>query len=190
MKIFKYALCFMAVAMLTACGSVKTVSFDPTASSIFLKRDLSAKSAIIEDATAAYYNEEELKAFVQGEVDKFNAGQAKPTVKIESTTIKDNKLELIFDYEDLQSLLSFSVESGDENMGLTSLRLLKYKDRDSSIEITDTSGIKKDSNIAVLEGKVHAYTESKILYTNGEGINKLSDYEFETTSGKNIVVFE
>jgi len=191
MKIFKYALCFAATAIMpTACGSVKTVSFEPTVSSIFLKRDLSAKSAIIEDATAAYYNEEELKTFVQGEVDKFNAGQTKPTVKIESTAIKDNKFRIVFDYEDLQSLLSFSVESGDENMGLTSLRLLKYKDIDSSIEITDTSGIKKGSNVAVLEGKVHAYTESKILYINGEGVDKLGDYEFETTNGKNVVVFE
>ena len=75
-------------------------------------------------------------------------------------------------------------------MGLTSLRLLKYKDIDSSIEITDTSGIKKGSNVAVLEGKVHAYTESKILYINGEGVDKLGDYEFETTNGKNVVVFE
>ena len=59
MKIFKYALCFAAIAiMLTACGSVKTVSFEPIVSSIFLKRDLSAKSVIIEDATAAYYNED------------------------------------------------------------------------------------------------------------------------------------
>ena len=111
-------------------------------------------------------------------------------MKIESATIADNKIKIVFDYEDLQSLLSFAVSSGDENMGLTSLRLLKYKDRDSSIEITDTSGIKKNSTVAVLEGKIHAYTESKILYTGGEGISKLSDYEFETTTGKNIVVFE
>ena len=190
MKIFKYALCFVTVAMLTACGSIKTVGFDPSVSSIFLKRDLTVKSAIIEDAGAAYYNEEELKGFVQGEVDKFNATQAKPTVSIESTTVKDNKLKLIFNYEDLQSLLSFAVESGDENMGLSSLQLLKYKDRDSSIVITDTTGMKKDSNVVVLEGRIHAYTESKILYTNGEGVNKLGDYEFETTNGKNVVVFE
>ncbi len=190
MRIIKYALCFAAVTMLTACGSVKTVGFEPTVSSIFLERDLGTKSAIIEDAGAAYYKEEELKGFVQGEVDKFNSTQSSPTVKIESATIADNKIKIVFDYEDLQSLLSFAVSSGDENMGLTSLRLLKYKDRDSSIEITDTSGIKKNSTVAVLEGKIHAYTESKILYTGGEGISKLSDYEFETTTGKNIVVFE
>ena len=58
-------------------------------------------------------------------------------------------------------------------MGLTSLRLLKYKDRDSSIEITDTSGIKKNSTVAVLEGKIHAYTESKITVYGRRG-HKLS----------------
>ena len=43
MKIIKYALCFAAVTMLTACGSVKTVGFEPTVSSIFLERDLGTK---------------------------------------------------------------------------------------------------------------------------------------------------
>ncbi len=190
MKRITYSLGIMAAMLLVACQSIQTVKYEPVSSSVFFKRDSTVQSAIVEEASASYYSADALESFVQTELDSFNASNPDREISIASTELKDNKLKLILNYKDTQSLIDFAKLSEDESMSLSSVKLVKYKDRDDTVEIINDNGIKSDSNLIVLEGKVHGYTESKILYTYGEGLNKINDYEFETTAGRNIIIFE
>lgn len=190
-KIFG-SLILSAALGLAACSSVTTADFKPNENAVFLKRDASLQSCIIEEASGDF-SSDAFREYVQKEVDDFNQQSGKEAVSIVSAEAGEGSLKLILSYQDIDSMFRFMSETQDDTIGIEALQLLQVKD---AIEIQLTAGLpeealkKKNAYLAIIEGSNRIYTEGKILFIQGEGAQQLSDHTAQSGSGRNIIIFE
>ncbi|MDO4788387.1 MAG: hypothetical protein Q4A19_04440 [Johnsonella sp.] len=192
MKKFLGSVILSAALGLSACSSLSTAEFKPNENAIFLKRDASLQSCIIEEA-AGEYTSDAFREYVQKEVDDFNRQSAKEAVAIVSAEAEKGSLKLILSYQDIDSMFRFISETQDNTIGVETLQMMKVKD---AIELQLGAGLpeealkKKDAYFAIIEGSNTIYTEGKILFLQGEGAQQLSDHSAQSGSGRNIIIFE
>ena len=96
MKRWIMCVCVLAVALLTAgCGSS---SFEPSVTSIYIKKDGTLTQAIVESFEKAYYSEDEFSSMVESEIAAFNENHGEELISMESLEVRDDTMYLLLDY--------------------------------------------------------------------------------------------
>ena len=181
-----YLIAIVMLLLLSGCSG-KAYSYNPDHSSIFLAKDGTIKSALVEEIDIKAKSEE-LESFANTEVEDFNMLNAQNQVKLEHAGIKKNIAKLIFSYSSFECMEEFAKFTQDNSFDLKSVEVYKLSDIDisrmDSIEIPD--GIKGDY-IAIIDGKADVYTEGKITFVS-------NNIEFNDNTAKvdgfNYIIFK
>ena len=153
-----YLIAIMMILFLSGCGGKKAYSYNPDESSIFISKDGTLKSALVQKIDTKAKSEE-LKDFANAEVEDFNKLNSANQVKLEEAGIKNDIAKVVFSYTSYECMQEFAKFTQDNSFDLKSLDVYKLSDVDlskmDSIDIPD--GIKGDY-IAVIDGKADVYT--------------------------------
>ncbi len=180
----------LAAAVLAGCGD--KVKFEPTVSSIYVKKDGTVVSADIEDFVGNNYSEAELKTYVEDAVKEYNSEHGAPAeayvdeddeeaslpVQINSLTVEEGAASLLLEYERCSDYLEFTGTSGTEN-GVSRLELSTVGETSLSGNFQNAKGedvtlegvTKKEKNsVVILEGAATVQVEGKIQYMSAGAV--------------------
>ena len=106
MKRWIMCVCVLAVALLTAgCGSS---SFEPSVTSIYIKKDGTLTQAIVESFEKAYYSEDEFSSMVESEIAAFNKNHGEELISMESLEVRDDTMYLLLDYTNADAYAQYN----------------------------------------------------------------------------------
>lgn len=182
-----YLIAIMMILFLSGCGGKKAYSYNPDESSIFIAKDGTLKSALVQKIDTKAKSEE-LKEFANAEIEDFNKLNSVNQVKLEEAGIKNDIAKVVFSYTSFECMQGFAKFTQDNSFDLKSVEVFKLSDIDissmDSIDIPD--GIKGDY-IAIIQGKADVYTEGEITYVS-------NNIEFNGNTAKvdgfNYIVFK
>lgn len=194
--------------------------FNPTQSSIFIKKDGSVLSASVEHSTQNYYSGDELKAFLEARLTEFNAGQGKEGAaynkegaeKLPAAIVScsvdggdgDKTVKAVLEYSSPDMLLALAEENRDEEIKLTALATDSVENRLSAGDLVGESFVDAKGN-AVESGKITSQsklrvvscqgpalvqTEGKVLYMSS-GCTLADDHTVQTPEeGSSYIIFK
>jgi len=182
-----YLIAIMMILFLSGCGGKKAYSYNPDESSIFIAKDGTLKSALVQKIDTKAKSEE-LKEFANAEIEDFNKINSVNQVKLEEAGIKNDIAKVVFSYSSFECMEEFAKFTQDNSFDLKSVEVFKLSDIDissmDSIDIPD--GIKGDY-IAIIQGKADVYTEGEITYVS-------NNIEFNGNTAKvdgfNYIIFK
>jgi len=182
-----YLIAIMMILFLSGCGGKKAYSYNPDESSIFIAKDGTLKSALVQKIDTKAKSEE-LKEFANAEIEDFNKLNSVNQVKLEEAGIKNDIAKVVFSYTSFECMEEFAKFTQDNSFDLKSVEVFKLSDIDilsmDSIDIPD--GIKGDY-IAIIQGKADVYTEGKITFVS-------NNMEFNDNTAKvdgfNYIIFK
>lgn len=192
---------FLCLMLVLLSGCTQTHKFEPTKSSIYLKKDGSATSADIETLSKTYYTQEELTAFVEEQVTGYNveksglafAYKADTTevlpIAIEKCEIANQNATLILDFKTTDDYLAFysSIKLPSTLFvgTIAEAKMAGYNFEGSFIKVKDGTSIgseeasKNDKHyVAIVEGSLSVQVEGTRLYVTDK----------VTTEGDNTVL--
>lgn len=174
----------IAGAMLSGCAGrgSSTSTFSPEQSSIFVARDGSISSALVETYTNDYYDQEELRASIEASVADFSAELGRTPVTLSSCTLGNGRAIALFEYESGADLCAFgkatedevniletleftTVEKGQMADGMSNVEWKKAKD--GSAVSAETVTKKGAVHLVYLDGNAMVQTEGKIQFYSG-----------------------
>lgn len=218
MKKVKSVLAAAALAlMLVACGDKQggTSTFSPSQSSIFVTRDGSFSSSLVEHYEKKEYTQEKLQTFVGEIVSSYNEskgaeaasenseGAAKLPVAVSSCTLGEGTAIIIFDYGSGADLVDFAAQQQDEANQAKALAYHKTADLLNQgsfdetvfVEAKDGKNAKPEKlkkageNCVAVEGAVTIQTEGKIQYVS-QGVTVQDDFTARTPEGSSYIIFK
>lgn len=174
----------MAGALLSGCAGREgsTSTFSPEQSSIFVTREGSFSSALVETYTNDYYDQGELKASIEESVAEFGAELGRTPVTLSSCTLGNGKAIALFEYESGADLCAFTAATGDDQNQVEALEFAAVakgqtdgivadaswkKAKDGSDVAVETVTKKGDLYVVALTGNATIQTEGKIQYYSG-----------------------
>lgn len=214
MKRFRIALLLsLMLLVMGGCSKASKSTFEPKTSGLFVTQNntLSEADMITYDQSQkGYYEEGELKAYVEEAVKAYNqktaslnmayaeeAGedQALP-IAISQCTIGGGTATLILDYQSKEDYLAFKEKNTVKGITVTGLSLCTVEEAaaDGSIltqkftkpdgKAVDIKKVKKKKKAHVLyvEGGAQIQTEGEILFIS-EGVEMVDDYTVKTAEG-------
>lgn len=207
MRKFRIAvLTAVAAMLLLGCGnkSGATSTFSPTQSSIFVKRDGTVSSALVEADQKGYYDQGELKAFIESEVAAYNENLGEDQVTLTSCTIDRGLAIAQFSYASGANLCDFAkimedtanqvdiLEVTTVSDGFVSGKVSDgvWKDAKNGANVSlDTVINKGDLKLVTVDGAAILQLEGKIRYYSGE-VTLVDKFTATTTGGKSYFVFK
>ena len=114
--------------MVTVAGCSSKTGFEPTESSLYIKKDGSIQSALIytTDESLDGASEDSLKEFIQKELDEYNSMQSeKNAVTIDSVKLDGKTISVIYDYASPFYIASWAEYSQDDSIKLSSIEIDK-----------------------------------------------------------------
>lgn len=196
-KLLLKVLLLMSLLAITGCSNnVKSINTDEVKINTILARaNGELQVAIVEDFDKPYYSVNELKEFVEKEVDAYNQKAGGDKVKINEITQRGNKAIMLITYSGMDQYVAFNkvtaayFNSGKDNLKLSLPATLKNISNES---VTSTSDVIKTEGYRVLvlnepyeiivDGKVKFISDNANLLDN----NKVS----ATNEGMTVVVFK
>ncbi|MDD6207545.1 MAG: hypothetical protein PUB10_03380 [Clostridiales bacterium] len=178
--------------LITGCGSGKKLSLaDCTDTTILIHKDGSVDQVIVEAFDESYYDKEELKNFINTQVDAYNTQNKDHKMKASSLKEKGKNMKIKLEYDSLESYASFNsvtadtfgVEKASEIQIIpdTFVSVLDSKTVDSS-EITGNSKYQ----ILYINDDCNIRMEAKMKYYSGAVV--LNNTTVQTTSGEPAVI--
>lgn len=145
-----------------------TIEFKPTATSLYISRDGSLRTAEITDFSnkefdKARYEVETLKNYISGWVDSYNNAKGKESVRIETIDVTDDTATLIMYYDSVNSFMDFQ----GADYGITTLRIgtAEYAARNFAL-----SGLKDTNEAAVTPIQALQDEEVTVVAISGSGL--------------------
>lgn len=193
----------LAAGLMTACGGKKADVKELKAglvkeATLLVKQDGTVQSAIVEDFDKDYYKKDELKNFMEEQIQGFNGKNGADSVVLKENDVKDGKAVAIFNYKDMDSYIGFykyyapyakvggltcSVEEAD------SQNLLEESFTDTvggSVSKEDILS-KEDASVIAVEGQTLVQTEKAIVCASGA---EIEDANTAKVSGSAVIVCE
>lgn len=196
----------MTGTLLFGCagGGNETSMFSPVQSSIFVTREGSFTSALVEAYEPDYYVESELKASIEEAVAGYNTEKGDTEVTLSSCTLGNGKAIALFDYKSGDSLCDFAREMEDEanqtsvlkfstvNDGLVAGNIMDgswKKAKDGSSVSTDVVLKNGELKLVTVEGAATIQTEGKILYYSGD-VTLTDNFTAVLGGGRSYLIFK
>ena len=168
----------MMLLLLSGCG-IKSHSYNPDESSIFLSKDGTIMSALVQEIDTKAKSEE-LESFANAEIEDFNSLNAQNQVKLEFAGIRKNVA--------FECMKEFAKFTQDNSFDLESVAVYKLSDIDvSSMDsIVIPEGV-RGRYIAIVDGKADVYVDGRIAYVS-------NNIEFSGNTAKvdgfNYIIFK
>lgn len=181
-----------------------TSTFTPSQNSIFVTREGVFSSALVETDEKGYYDQEGLKAFLEGYVAEYNAERGGDRVKMTSCTLGDGKGIAVFEYASGADLYDFATEMEDSGNQAANLQMTTISEGLVAGKVSDGTWIKakdgssvsveamtKQGNLKLvsLEGAVTIQTEGTIQYYSGD-ITLQDEFTAVVAGGKAYIAFQ
>lgn len=195
----------VAASMLSGCSRFGSASsFSPEQTSVFVTRDGTFSSALVETYEKDYYDGQELQDFIEEAVAVYNAAHQEGDVTLASCTMEEGKAVAVFDYASGEALQNFSSENADASLQLSSVEMMSVSDglvagkvSDGTwIQAKDGSGVSLDTvtkkgslNLVAAEGTAVIQTEGKIQYYSGN-VTLQDEFTAAISGGKAYLVFK
>lgn len=204
MKKAGIALVILTGMLLFGCSgkSSNTSTFTPTRSSIYVTRDGSVTSALVEPYENDYYDQTELKASIEEAVAEYNGRLGRNAVTLTSCTLGSGKAIAVFDYESSTDLCAFTGEMEDTANHAQNLVISTVKDGLSESEANllwkkgngsdvSANSVKKkgDWYLAAVDGAVTVQTEGKIRFYSGD-VSLNDEFTADVRGGRAYIVFK
>ena len=94
----------ICAGMLAGCGS----SLEADTNTVYVSKHGKVVSMDVEQLDQSYYDETELKEFVDSAVDEYNTENGKNSVKVDDLTVEDGTAKLRMDYETVDDYTAFN----------------------------------------------------------------------------------
>ena len=94
----------ICAGMLAGCGS----SLEADTNTVYVSKHRKVVSMDVEQLDQSYYDETELKEFVDSAVDEYNTENGKNSVKVDDLTVEDGTAKLRMDYETVDDYTAFN----------------------------------------------------------------------------------
>lgn len=153
------------------------VSEDIDKNTIVVKEDGRLQVAIVEDFDKEYYDIEELKSFINEEINNYNSKNGQESIIFDAAEMRDNKVIVVQTYSDIEHYLAYnniegslmSVSAAREDS--ESLPEVFYNSRGKNISREEA--LKKDKYMIInVKENTNIVVDGKIIYYhNGEFIN-------------------
>ena len=96
--------CVMMTGLFSACGK----SLEADRDTVYVQKRGAVVSAAIADFDKDYYDEEELKSFVEQRVEEYQKEQGKDSVKIDKFSVEEGVAKLYMKYDDYEVYQDFN----------------------------------------------------------------------------------
>lgn len=206
MKKARIAMVLLTVGMLLfGCGGKSSTStFSPEESSIFVTREGTISSALVEIDENGYYDQERLQAFIQEYVTDYNTEHGGDKVILTSCTLGTGKGIAVFEYASGADLYGFTSQMEDTQNQAVNLTvstvsegLIAGRVSDGTwVRAKDGTGVPMDTvtkqgnlMLVSLEGSVTIQTEGKIQFYSGN-VTLKDEFTAVTDGGKAYLAFK
>ena len=143
----------ICAGMLAGCGS----SLEADTNTVYVSKHGKVVSMDVEQLDQSYYDETELKEFVDSAVEEYNTENGKNSVKVDDLTVEDGTAKLRMDYETVDDYTAFNGVELYE--GKIVQALAAGYDFD-----TDFAGVDKDGSVTgVTRGDILAQEDLKVV---------------------------
>lgn len=172
-KIFSIVLaCLMFAGLLTGCGK----SLDADRDTVYVQKKGTVVSAAIADFDKDYYDEEELKTYIDERVEDYQGEHGKDSVSIDEFSVEEGVAKLMIKYKSCEEYQNFNevtlfsgtvpqalAEGYDFDTEFTEIKDGKAAGTIGKDEITDT-----DAKVIILSEKVDVKVDGTIQYVSSQ----------------------
>ncbi len=199
---------FLAAGMLTGClGRSGGSALNGESSRIYVTGEGVLQTATVETyAEQDYYRADELKAYLEEAVSKYNEVHGQEAVMLDSCTMEKGNATMVFRYGSGNDLVSFASEYEDkanqvDSIAVTTLsEVLEQSESEGVVFVKASDGKQAEKKTlsgkgeciaVVLETKqpVTVQTQGKILFVSNNVVIK-DHYTVQTAQGKNYIIFK
>lgn len=165
----------ICVGMIAGCGT----NIDSDTNMVYVDKKGAVTSVDVEVLDADYYNEEELKEFINDEVTVYTQEHGKKSVKVDSITVQDQNAKLIMKYETTDDYTDFN--GIDLYQGKVVKALAEGYDFNAdfySVEEGSVSGnasrddiyAADDLKVVIIKANTDVQVDGTICYVSGENV--------------------
>lgn len=164
--------CLCIAGLMTGCGK----SLEADRDTVYIQKKGTVISAAIAELDKDYYEEEELKSYIEENVENYQKDHDKDSVKIDKFSVEDGKAELYIkyagceDYQEFNDVTLFSgtipqalAEGYDFDADFTAVKDGKADGSTDKSKITDL-----DAKVIVLSEKVDVKVDGTITYVSSQ----------------------
>lgn len=183
-------------ALLTGCASQKTSKFSPAEDCVYIDKDGSISSALVETYEGEAVDAKDLEQYLKAAIiryNKANGGQEvaenqsgnteKLPVALQSVTVKDNTMKVLLDYASAEDLIKFrqTDDNADESNSISSImvnpagELTDLVKPDGSKPSVEELKALDGATTVTVEGGGRLMFSGKVLFVT-EGTEKIDEY--------------
>lgn len=219
----KARLALLAVSLtgilLSGCASQATSRFTPADSCVYVAQDGSVSSALVKSYEGQTVEEKDLRQYLEAAVIRYNkenggqesaqnqtGGTTRLPAAIQSLTVSDGVMKVIFDYASVEDLAKFrqTNDNADVSNTVTAVEVKKTTDADSAGWLSGGKFVKADGAeatpeelkadadalVASVEGGGAIMFSGKVLFMS-DGLEKKDDYTVVAPDDqKSFVIFK
>lgn len=94
---------FLCIGVLAGCGE----SLEADSGIVYVKKDSTVIALDVEEFEQSYYDEEELKAFIESAVAEYNASNESDSIEVQNVSVEDNKAKMKLKYKTAKDYTQF-----------------------------------------------------------------------------------
>lgn len=164
--------CLVMAGLITGCGK----SLEANRDTVYVQKKGTVVSAAIADLDKDYYDEEELKSYIDERVEKYQEEHGKDSVKVDDFSVEEGTAKLFIkyagceEYEDFNEVTLFSgtipqalAEGYDFNAEFTAVEDGKAAGSADTKTIVDL-----DAKVIVLSEKVDVKVDGTVQYVSSQ----------------------
>ena len=165
----------ICAGMLAGCGS----SLEADTNTVYVSKHGKVVSMDVEQLDQSYYDETELKEFVDSAVDEYNTENGKNSVKVDDLTVEDGTAKLRMDYETVDDYTAFNGVELYEGKIVQALAAgydfdtdFAGVDKDGSVTGVTREDIlaQEDLKVVIIKANTDVKIEGKILYVSCDNV--------------------
>ena len=170
-KIKTFSMVLIALLFLTSCGGVKV---DET--TLVINNKQGVEEAIVEEFSKDYYNDKDMKTFIQDRIDEYNNSAGSTKVSLNTYDVTDGKAKVNIKYDSVKDYARFN--NREAFGGNITEALISEYDFDASFYAVDNGEIKdsissskiielRDYNVLIIKENVNVKVPGNIAYVSG-----------------------
>ncbi len=161
-------LCLLVTGLFSACGNSLTADRD----TVYVQKRGKIVCAAISEFDKEYYDEEELRKYIEDRVQAYQEEHGKKSVGIEEFTVEDKVAKLYMKYEDCESYQDFNevtLFSGTVPQALAAgfnfnAEFTKIEDGKAAGSVENTTVMDSDCKVVILSEKMDVKVDGTVQY--------------------------
>ncbi|MCI9446907.1 MAG: hypothetical protein HFH36_05865 [Lachnospiraceae bacterium] len=164
--------CLLIAGLFSACGDALVADRD----TVYVQKKGKVVCAAISEFDKDYYDEEELKSYVEERVQAYQGENGKDSVEIDEFTVEDKVAKLYMKYKDCESYQDFNevtLFSGTVPQALAAgfkfdTEFTKVEDGKANGSVDSTTVMDSDCKVVILSEKIDVKVDGAVQYISSE----------------------